>query len=108
MNNPEEICSVCHQAVLTEYYFCPNCGNNLKEKPQAISALVQAGIYTLAIFVPPLGLWPGLKYLTKKGESAKRVGIIAIALTLISSILTIWAIFSLFSSYLNQMNSFLY
>lgn len=73
-----------------------------------IPVLFQIGIYALAIFLPPLGLWPGVKYLAKKGQQAKRVGIIAIALTLASSILTIWAIFSLFNNYLDQMNGILY
>lgn len=108
MNNIADVCPACHQTILAEYYFCPNCGNNLKEKPMAISALVQIGLYALAVFLPPLGLWPGIKYAIKKSPQAKRVGAITIALTLVSTVLTIWAIFSLFNDYLNQMNGVLY
>ncbi|MDD5290597.1 MAG: zinc ribbon domain-containing protein [Patescibacteria group bacterium] len=108
MDNATNVCPVCHQAVSAEYYFCPNCGNNLKEKPKAISALIQIGLYALAIFLPPLGLWPGIKYVIKKSPQAKRVGLITIVLTLISTVLTVWLIFSLFNDYLNQMNGALY
>ncbi len=101
-------CPVCHQGIAAEFYFCPNCGNSLKEKPTPVSGLAQIGVYCLAVFLPPLGLWPGIKYLSKKSPQAKRVGIIAIALTLASSAITIWATFALFNNYLNQINSLLY
>lgn len=104
MDKITDVCPVCHQTVLVEYYFCPNCGNNLKEKPMAISALTQIGLYALAVFLPPLGLWPGLKYFMKNSPQAKRVGMITIVLTLISTVLTIWAIFNLFNSYLGEIN----
>jgi predicted amidophosphoribosyltransferase len=110
MNNEISVavCPVCHQSILATYYFCPNCGNNLKETPTAISPLVQAGLYALAIFLPPLGLWPGIKYVMKKNQQAKIVGAITIVLTLISTILTIWAILGFFNSYMAQMNEVLY
>jgi hypothetical protein len=108
MDNITNICPVCHQTILAEYYFCPNCGNNLKEKPVKISILTQIGLYALAVFLPPLGLWPGITYMMKKNPQAKRIGLITIILTLISTILMIWAIFSVFSSYLSQMTGVLY
>jgi hypothetical protein len=108
MDNIAGVCPVCHQPVTAEYYFCPNCGHNLKEKPMPVSALVQTGLYALAVFLPPLGLWPGIKYAMKKGPQAKRIGIIAIVLTLISTVITVWAILALFENYLNQMNGVLY
>lgn len=108
MDNIADVCPVCHQTILEKYYFCPNCGNSLKEKPVAISALIQIGLYTLAVFLPPLGLWPGIKYVMKKSPQAKRVGIITIILTLVSTVLTIWVIFSLFNTYLSQLNGALY
>jgi hypothetical protein len=111
-NDKINLCPVCHQGVKPEYYFCPNCGNNLKEKLMPVSGIVQIGLYALAIFLPPLGLWPGIKYLMKKSPHAnphaKRVGIITIVLTLISSVLTIWATFALLNNYLNQINSLMY
>jgi predicted nucleic acid-binding Zn ribbon protein len=108
MNNEEGICPVCHQAVLSDYYFCPNCGHNLKEKPVEITTMIQIGLYALAIFLPPLGLWPGIKYLMKKDPEAKKIGGIVVILTLISTFLTIWWIFKLLGNYLEIINGMLY
>lgn len=108
MDNSASVCSVCHQPVLDSYYFCPNCGYNLKEKSAPVSVMMQIGLYALAIFLPPLGLWPGIKYMLKKNPQARWVGAVTIVLTVASTILTIWAIFALSSNYLNQMSTALY
>ena len=100
MDNISPICPACHQVVISEWYFCPNCGEELQPKPVKVSASTQIGIYALSIFLPPLGLWPGIKYLGKEGREAQVVGVIAIALTIISSIVTIWLIFYSLQSYL--------
>jgi hypothetical protein len=100
----QNICPVCHQPVTAEFFFCPNCGHNLKEKPMPISTVVQIGLYALAIFLPPLGLWPGIKYMMKNTKQAKWVGGVTIALTLLSSFLTIYYTFSVFSIYIEQIN----
>ncbi len=98
------ICPTCHQAVLPEYFFCPNCGTNLKENVIPVSLPIQIGIYALSILLPPLGLWPGISYLKKNNPQAKRVGTIAIVLTVIASLIAIWAIFAIFQIYLNQLS----
>ena len=98
-------CPVCHQAILPEYYFCPNCGTSLKEKVKEISVLTKIGLYALAIFLPPFGFYPGIKYLMKKDQKTKQLGFVIVVLTAISCILTIWSIFSIFSNYLNQLNT---
>lgn len=103
MDNIFNVCPVCHQTISAGYYFCPNCGNNLKGKLMTISVPAQIGLYALAVFLPPLGLWPGIKYVMGKSLQAKRVGIITIVLTLISTILMIWGIFALFGNYINEM-----
>ena len=108
MDTNKDICPACHQPILEKYYFCPNCGKNLKEKILPVSGLIQIGLYALAIFLPPLGLWPGIKYVMKSNPYAKRVGAVTIVLTLISSALTIWAILSIFSIYMEQLNGALY
>jgi uncharacterized membrane protein YqaE (UPF0057 family) len=84
----QTICKFCGQTVLANYYFCPYCGKKLIEPP--ITAMREIGVYLLSVFLPPLGLWPGIKYLTQKNEKAKRVGTIAIILTIISVVVTIW------------------
>ncbi len=100
-------CPTCHQPIRSRYYFCPNCGTNLKESPRAISVLTQIGLYALAIFLPPLGSWPGAKYLMKKGSKAKGVGATTMILTIVSTIVTTWFIMNFFNSYINQLTSVL-
>jgi hypothetical protein len=102
------VCSVCHQPILEQYYFCPNCGHSLKEKSMPVSFMMQIGLYALAIFLPPLGLWPGIKYAMKNNPQARWVGAITIILTLLSTVLTIWGIFYFSNSYLSQISGSLY
>lgn len=90
MDNTPLLCPSCHQAVRPEWYFCPNCGKELNPKPVKVSVPAQIGIYVLSIFLPPLGLWPGVKYLEKPGREAKIVGTVAVILTIISTAATIW------------------
>jgi hypothetical protein len=108
MENIQLTCPACHQSVNPEYYFCPNCGKNLKEKITPISVLTQIGIYALSILLPPLGLWPGIKYLIKGGTQAKTIGVVAIILTVISTIVTIWLIYGALQSYLGILQQAVY
>ncbi len=107
MENEITICPTCHQPILPTYYFCPNCGKEIQEKPEPVSIANQIGIYALSIFLPPLGLWPGIKYARKKYPQARYVGIAAIILTIISTIVSLWYIFAVFQTYLNQVSGLL-
>jgi amino acid transporter len=98
-------CSVCHQPILLEAYFCPNCGNPLKPKPPSTTWWTQLGIYALSLFLPPLGLWPAVKYLRSSDEIAKRVGWIAVALTVISIVIAIWLTEALIQNLQSQLDS---
>ena len=104
----QTICKFCGQTVLSNYYFCPYCGKKLIEPP--ITALKEISVYLLSVFLPPLGLWPGIRYLSQKNEKAKRVGTIAIILTIISIIVTIWLSIGLVNnisqSVSSQMNQY--
>jgi hypothetical protein len=84
----QTVCKFCGQNVFSNYYFCPYCGKKLIEPP--ITMLKEIGVYLLSILLPPLGLWPGVKYLMQKDKRAKRVGTIAILLTIIATIITIY------------------
>jgi len=96
-------CKFCGQTVLSNYYFCPYCGKKLIEPP--ITALREIGVYLLSVLLPPLGLWPGIKYLMQKNERAKRVGIIAILLTVASIAITIWLSVGLVNNITQTFNS---
>ncbi len=84
----KQLCRFCNTPVSDNFFFCPTCGKKLHEPP--ITMVKQIGIYALSILLPPLGLWPGLKYVFQKDEKTKMVGIIAIILTIISTIVTLW------------------
>jgi uncharacterized membrane protein YqaE (UPF0057 family) len=95
----QTVCPFCHFSLSENFYFCPNCGKKISEPP--ITTLKEIGVYLLSIFLPPLGLWPGIKYLFSKDQRRKRVGIIAIILTIVSTVVTIWLSIAMFNN-LNQ------
>ena len=52
--------------------------------------MTQIGIYATSLLLPPLGLWPGIKYLRQSDRTAKTIGIVAIILTAISIVVSTW------------------
>lgn len=84
---PQLTCKYCGYPISANFFFCPNCGKKLHEPPITIAR--QIGLYALSVFLPPLGLWPGIKYLQQKDPKAKIVGSIAIILTIVSILITI-------------------
>lgn len=90
-----QLCSVCHQPLLSSYYFCPNCGTKVNTPPLSTTLATQIGIYTFSIILPMIGFilvtkWPGVKYFKSKDKKIKKIGIIAWALLILSTIITIW------------------
>jgi hypothetical protein len=99
----QTICKFCGQTVFANYYFCPYCGKKLIDPP--ITFLKEFGIYLFSIFLPPLGLWPGIKYLLQKNARAKRVGIITIILTVLSIAITLWLSVAAFNNINQAINA---
>lgn len=87
----DQTCPYCHFPLISAGHFCPNCGKPISQKPISTSLPKQITIYLVSFFLPPLGLWWGVKYLRQDDEQAKRIGLIAILLTIISIVLTVWA-----------------
>lgn len=83
-------CRYCHVNISSSDFFCPNCGKKLKEKPQSTTLVRQIFIYLISALLPPLGLWPAIRYLRQPDTKSKKIGWIAIILTVISVIATIW------------------
>ena len=93
-----DVCAVCHQAVSPQFYFCPNCGNRLHPVPLSTSVATQAWIYAFSAILPMLCFlfitrWPGLKYFRSKDEKTKMIGIIACAILMLSTIITVWLVY---------------
>ena len=99
-----QFCPVCHIQIPAADYFCPNCGKELHEKPLSTSVGKQIGIYLTSFFLPPLGLWPGIKYLRQKDQKAQVVGIIAVFLTILSIGLAVYYFMQFLSFTQQSMN----
>jgi DNA-directed RNA polymerase subunit RPC12/RpoP len=91
------VCSTCHQPILPQYYFCPNCGTkvNGKEVPLETNTTAQVKIYALSIIQPMVLFlfytkWHGIKYFKSDDPKAHKIGQIAWALMIISTVVTVW------------------
>ena len=83
-------CFGCHQPVVPQYYFCPNCGKKLKEPPPSTSIERQIQVYLISIFLPPIGFFYTYKYLKVADSKSQMVGWIAAVLTIISLVVTLY------------------
>ena len=79
----ETSCPACNAAVTPEVNFCSQCGKQIKEPPFSISILKQVLVYFVSFFLAPFGLGYAFKYLRLSDKRAKRLGIVAILLTIL-------------------------
>jgi len=89
------ICPRCHFPVKSEYYFCPNCGAKLTEPPLGVALIDQLLLYAFSIVLPWIAYlaitkWQGIKYLRAPNSQAKQIGLIALVLLVVSSIIMFW------------------
>lgn len=85
-----EICPHCQALVSNEAFFCPNCGKALKEEPISVSLGKQLAVYAISFFLVPFGLIWAVKYIQSSNGEAKKVGYVCLALTVFSSIITLY------------------
>ena len=86
----EIICPFCKSSIPIATYFCPNCGKQLKDKPPDTTLLKKIVVYAVSLFLPPFGLWYAWKYLKAGDYESRKIGIVAIILTITSIIVTLW------------------
>lgn len=98
-------CPKCQSPIAEANYFCPNCGHKIKEPPVSVTITKQIGIYLLSILLPPLGLWPGIKYLRQSDQKAQIIGAVAIILTIFSIIISVWLYLLTINSISATLNS---
>jgi hypothetical protein len=89
------VCSYCHQVVAPEWFFCPNCGKEVRAAPLSTSIETQLWIYAFSVILPficylAIAKWPGIKYFRSKDIKAQQIGTIAWALIIVSSLVTFW------------------
>lgn len=85
----EIICPHCKNPAHDADYFCPHCGKHLKDLPLSTSITRQLVIYAIAIFLPPFGIIPAIRYIRGNTQKAKTIGVIAILLTVIVVTVTV-------------------
>lgn len=98
-------CPACHQAVEPAYYFCPNCGHNLKPAPPKTSPGSQIELYLKSILLPPFGFIWGYHYLKQKDTKSKLIGLTAIVLTLVILVVVVKTTVALVNTVNEQVNS---
>lgn len=98
-------CKYCKSAVQESFYFCPNCGRKLKEPPFKFSIGKTIVILLGSFLLPPIGLIPGIRYFLKNDIRAQIIGILAIALTIISMGIFIVTTANLINRTMNTYNS---
>ncbi|HZE87829.1 MAG TPA: zinc ribbon domain-containing protein [Methylomirabilota bacterium] len=98
------VCPHCSLPVLSEFYFCPNCGKQLRTKPLSLSLIQQMGIYLLSFFLPPFGLWPAFRYVRQSNQRTRVVGWIAIILTILSLIISTYYFMQFLQQFSQQLN----
>lgn len=107
---PPAICPRCHQSVLPEYYFCPNCGVKLSDPPLGTGIADQVLLYAFSVVLPwilyiAVTRWRGLRYLRSPDPRARQIGTIAAVFLALSSVLMIWSCYESFvlvQNYLQQ------
>lgn len=95
----QKVCEVCHQPIQETFYFCPNCGKKLKEAPLSTSTVKQLGLYIFSLLLPPLGLFPGFRYLRQKNKKARLVGVVILFITIVSTVVTMWLTLQVVNSF---------
>jgi hypothetical protein len=89
------LCPQCYQPVLPTYHFCPNCGKKLTEAGLSTDVVSQILLYGFSIVLPiicylAVSYWQGIKYIKSADPKAQQIGWIALALLIISSVITFW------------------
>ncbi|MBP6044935.1 MAG: zinc ribbon domain-containing protein [Microgenomates group bacterium] len=98
-------CSTCKFQISSEWFFCPNCGKQLKEKVPVITVWKQILIYLVSFFLAPLGLGWGFKYIRSTDLKVRIVGLVAIFLTVVSVILLFYTFKSFADQYGKVLNN---
>ncbi|MEK7127782.1 MAG: hypothetical protein AAB838_03615 [Patescibacteria group bacterium] len=88
---------------------CPNCQNLVPEgsvsaAPLSTTLFKQLTIYAISFFLPPFGLWWGIKYLKQTGDIYKKIGWLSIVLTIFSIIVNLYLIMSVIGSLSSQVS----
>lgn len=100
----DPICPVCHVTVRPSDFYCYNCGKNLHEKPAVITPVTEILYYIGSLILPPIGLWWGYKLFRQNDARNRRIGIVCVAITVISTIVVTYWTMNIFQTVNSQVN----
>lgn len=104
MTTTASVCPKCTIPISADFYFCPNCGKQLRSKTISISIIKSVGVLLLSFFLPPLGLYPGIKYIAHGDIKTKIVGVLAVVITIVSIALTLYVFQSFMQEYTKTLD----
>ena len=104
------VCPTCHQPVMQQYYFCPNCGTNLRPAPLSTSIETQIWMYAYSIILPNILFitvtrWPGMKYYRSSDPKARMIGQVAWILIVLSTLASLWFAYIFTQQAIQSMNA---
>jgi hypothetical protein len=98
-------CKKCSRLIIPEFYFCPICGNKIKDKPLSIGIFTQIGVYIFSALLPPFGLKWAFRYLRQEGKKSKIIGWISVGLTTLSLYFAITYTFKVINEIQTALNN---
>jgi len=105
VENISNACPKCHATLEPGDYYCYNCGASAHPAPPSLSPAAQISLYAISFFLPPFGIFRGFKYLRQSDQKSKMVGIVSIALTMLSLVIAIATIGNLVNAVNKQINT---
>lgn len=97
-------CKKCGAQIQESYYYCPNCGEKIKEPPFKFSAQQSIKIILLSTIAPPFGVFPSLKYIIAPDFKAKIVGILGLILNFVILTLATMYLINTINKTIEQVN----
>jgi hypothetical protein len=98
-------CPSCRAAVQTGGYFCHICGAALNEKPPSTAVGTQIKIYAVSALLPPFGLIYVWRYLKQPDGASRTIGWIALILTIVMTVATVWLTLAAIDSFRQLVNA---
>ena len=98
-------CPECGHEMSDQALVCPYCGRPNQNRHPSTSISEQIKVYAVSLFLPPFGLWYSWQYLKQKDKKSKKIGITALILTIISTVIATLMLKELADSVNRSLNS---
>jgi len=105
MDTAIPVCPHCGNSVFPTDEFCSHCGFRLFGSKMP-SIWKQSWIFAVSFFLPPLGLIWVVKYIKSSEKIEKRIALIALFLTVLSLIISVWVGFGIIGSITQQVSQY--